>query len=74
MNWLAINITYLTARFLKKHPRSFGITEIIRTSDFVECTFARESKNEKTPHFLLFSAHLFIPLTSSKVLALGKAK
>ena len=45
MNWLAINITYLTARF-----------------------------REKTRLLLWHYGKLFIPLTSSKVLALGKAK
>ena len=55
------HVTYLTARFLKKHPRSFGITEIIRTSDFVEGTCARASKIKNFVFFLL-SARLFVSL------------
>ena len=42
---------------------------LFRTFDFVESTLARENSK-----FFWFSAHLFVPLTSSKVLSLEKTQ
>ena len=77
MNWLATIITYLTARFREKTRLllwHYGKLFIPLTSSYVLSFFLRcatkaspsssssGKQNEKTSYFLLFSAHLFVPL------------